>query len=157
MDFRSLVLEGLFQEQAGELKVLTQGTEEHLLGQELQPFLGRRVMLVLHYAPVEVDPARWGMGCCHWEKTGHCPVGHQDTPNKMLVFKGSGILTGDPWAIDGQCLPLASLPGHDARLVVASDFQPQKIAQGDIGSLMEQMTAMQQFLATLTDKTRGKR
>jgi len=152
--FRSLILEGLFQERDGRLVVL-QAEKELDVEEHLLPFRGRMVRVVIHYAPPVPDKIRWGMGCCHWE--GECPVGHHKEPGKMLLLQATGLVEGPPWAVSGTSLPLSQLPGHDARLILVSDFKlPALQGVGDVTALMEQMGAMRQFLVGLAGVAKEK-
>jgi len=155
--FRSLVLEGVFQEKEGVLSVLHEG-KEVLVGAELEPFKGRMLRAVIHYAPPSMpDSRRWGMGCCTWQDSGRCPAGHHENPGKMLVFKATGVLEGNPWRVGDMPLPMADLPGHRARLILVTDFTPPKLENTqDLSTLVDQMAAMRQFLAGLVGTPKEK-
>jgi hypothetical protein len=52
---------------------------------------------------------------------------------------------------------LSQLPGHDARLILVSDFKlPALQGVGDVTALMEQMGAMRQFLVGLAGVAKEK-
>lgn len=138
--FRSVLLEGLFQEVQGRLVV--NGTD---VLQALAEFKGLQVRVAAHYAPPQpVNPNARGLGCCHW--TGHCPAGHHLNPGKMLLVSGSVLMPEEPsfpW--------LKDLPGHDARLVVATEILPPPPSSDfDIIKLTRDAEALREFLHKLS-------
>lgn len=153
--FRSLILEGEFHA-LGCLVVQDKEGRDQAVLEELEPFIGRRVRFVMHYQPSNYNPTAWGLGCCLWQRDGHkeCPAGHHKTPNKMLVFQATGVLTKDPWAVDGVAVPLEQMPGHEGRLVVASDFKPPEMTGSpqDLDGLLQEMSSMREFIAGLGRK-----
>jgi len=151
--FRSLVLTGLFQtNDVGCLSVLKEDGEVINLDKELVPFVGRNVKMVLHFNPVTPDPTKRGMGCCHWDNPQDCPAGHNDDPGKMLVFQAQGEMTDIPvWAVGGVVLPFDEVPGHDTRLVLATDFKmPKNMSANDLSSMMDEIAGMRLFLEGVT-------
>lgn len=157
-EFRSLTLDGLFYEKAGQLTVCQEGQDVDVLA-ELSAFLGRTVRLALHFQPPQpVDESRWGMGCCHWQSAGTCPAGHHEASGKMLVLSLTGVVLNDPWRVGDHTLPLTELPGHDVRLFVVSDFDPTSLSAvtpEGLEKLTQEIGNMRQFLGGLLDRVRG--
>jgi hypothetical protein len=90
----------------------------------LAKFLGEQVQILAHHRPVEPhDLARWGGGCCLFERAGHCPYGHHDTPQRLFAVQANGKLEHtDAWSVvkedQSTDLHLNFLVGHRAQLLV---------------------------------------
>ena len=151
-EFRPVLLAGLFRGDPNQLSVIENGTE-YWVHKELESLVGSKVHFVMHYQPLKFDPSKWGYGCCERQRNGAtvCPMGHHESPNKMLLFQATGILSKSPWAIDDVKIPFSEMPEHEGRLVVTSDFQiPEKPDLKDLGGLVEELSAMKSFLASIS-------
>lgn len=91
----------------------------------LTKFVGQRVRLMAHHRPNEPhDSRRWGGGSCLFERAGHCPFGHHDSPHNLFAVQASGVLRRehDGWIVehDGQSLELhlGLLVGHRGQILV---------------------------------------
>ncbi len=132
---KTLMLEGQFFILHTKLVVRDDKGAEHDVSSALEGLEGRQVRLaVMHVPPDGIKPDEWGGGCCAWENSGHCPAGHHEDPQRVLVFTCDGVLQkaepegasqSQAWALhkfDGvlQRVPLTMMPGHYGRMVGAT-------------------------------------
>jgi len=154
-EFCSVLLEGLFYEKDGLLMVNCDGVDRDVL-KEMEPLRGKRIHLALHHVPDESAPSTsWGQGCCRWQPSGHCPAGHHQEPQKLLVWVGAGTLTmGERWVVGSSEVPLYAVPGHTTRLVGVTEFDPSKLdtaSPKDVSELVEQAKEMRDMIQTFRD------
>jgi hypothetical protein len=154
--FSSILLEGLFYEKEGLLMVNSDGQDQDVLA-KIQPLQNLDVHLAVHHVLDKAAPASsWGQGCCKWQPSGHCPAGHHVEPHKLLVWSAAGILkVGDGWTVGDRKVPLYALPGHQARMVGLTKFDPERIGTSpprDVGELIEQATEMRDLLQQFRDQ-----
>ncbi len=132
---KTLMLEGQFFILHKKLVVRDDNGVEQDVSEALEALEGRQVRLaVMHVPPDGIKPDEWGGGCCAWENAGHCPAGHHEYPERVLVFTCDGMLQkaeaegssqSQAWALskfDGgiQRVPLTMMPGHYGRIVGAT-------------------------------------
>jgi hypothetical protein len=134
-DFRTILAEGDFYDDAGAIKVQCRG-EIIDVSALLATLIGDEIHLAIHYVPpMPPDMTKWGGGCCNYQISGFCPAGHHTDPYRLLNVHGQGVLrfnahTG--WCLekfDGsrQEFPIKLLVGHHARLVAATVFDVEKM------------------------------
>lgn len=125
-DFRVILLEGLFYELNGLLRVEEDDGVHTSVTDALAPVVGSQVLFVLHHLPRDgVDPAFVGAGSCRYPGGRGCPAGHERQPDRLLTFRQEGILRQEPWRLERShehpvTLPLRGMPGHYGRLAVTT-------------------------------------
>lgn len=165
---------GVFYRENGRLKVSDEFEGSRDVEDEMSPFLGRQVRLVVHHRPVEpIDETRWGGGCCYLEPHGSCPFGHHQNPQDLFVFNSKGVLQVEDcsWVLDrGEGkdqvgVPMEFLEGHRSQILILTvpdeddieakmkgfeekvkGFEDENPRDKKIDELMGQLTEMRDFL-----------
>jgi len=158
-DFQVTLVEGIFYNLGGDLACQTDAGPEVLIVDQLRPFLGEEVQLAIHHLPpMPPDPTKWGGGCCHWQPS-RCPAGHHKNPGFLLNFTGQGGLErkGRNWFLTDKFrakqtpIPLDFLEGHQARLVITTVFDLEKmkdsLAGADLSVLGEKAADLKDLLS----------
>lgn len=122
------LLEGVFYEGPdGTLMVADGPRGAASVTDALLELEGTKVILLAHHLPPDPpDPARWGGGCCMYEPSGECPVGHHERKGYLYTFKHAGTLEcrGSKWGVttdQGRHEPwLESLVGHRSQIVISA-------------------------------------
>jgi len=151
--FQTVLLEGDFNFKPDGLWV-TETSATLLVTQSLTPLLGKSVQAVVQFLPpMPLDLQRWGGGCCHWQSTGHCPVGHHVNPGLMLDLCRRGVLCldGSTWSLrqdSGELisLHLSDLDGHRARILMLVDLPD---VQSIVTDLEQEARRLREFLSRL--------
>lgn len=151
--FQTVLLEGDFNLKPDGLWV-TEPTSTLSVTETLTPLLGKSVQAVVQFfPPLPMDLQRWGGGCCHWQTTGHCPVGHHENPGLMLDLCRRGVLclAGGNWSLlqdsgELQSLHLSDLDGHRARILMLVDLPD---APAVVTSLEQEARRLREFLSRL--------
>lgn len=169
----TLILEGQFFIQHRKLIVRGDDGVERDVSEALDALEDRQVRLaVMHVPPDGIKPGEWGGGCCAWQQAGHCPAGHHENPDRVLVFTCDGVLLkaeaegaslSQAWALskfDGsiQRVPLTMMPGHYGRVIGATtdavEQMRDKLASQTPDQQVESLTGQAGELREMLDRLR---
>jgi len=133
MDFKAILVEGLFYEKEGALFIEDDKGKHVAVSDVLAPVVGHRVQFAVHHLPpngIELDKP--GGGSCYYPGGKGCPALHEERPDRVLSFHMEGVLQGDPWRMekfDGSVVPIpfGAMPGHYGRIGAATIIDVSKM------------------------------
>lgn len=140
---------------------LVQNNKKKYISEIIDPFIGKEVMISMHYL---IDPNlhfKWGYGSCHMESLGWCPCNHHsEDPRRVINISQEGVLrVGNPLDLgedehvfleqfDGTrfYLPFYLLVGHSSRIAMAT-----VIAVGEMKDTVMQEEDLAEQLSNLEE------
>ena len=162
-DFKIIAAVGVFHVPAGkdELVCFPDGEESIPVIPALESIEGREVEAVIHYLHSDMEAP--GLGSCMMGE--HCNVGHTKNPTWMLHYHEKGTLTreGYAWFVAGKRVPLGQLPGHKARMLIATteEIKIENLPHGDpfpedeVANMVKEVSDLTDLLQGLQDVVKG--